>query len=1092
MLSLPSTSSSNSRKKYDVFLSFRGEDTRRNFTDHLYAALKRRWIVTFRDDQKLEAGEEIAPELLKAIQESWCSVIVFSQTYAFSSWCLEELAEIVKQHKNDGHKVFPIFYDVDPSDLRNQKGKVKEAFARHEERYNEESEKIQRWRNALILVAGVRGWHLNNRHESDFIREIVQEISTKLCQAYPVTHDSGLVGIPERLEGLYLKINIGENDVRIIGICGMGGIGKTTLANRAYNELSPHFEAKSFIANIREDSEKYGLVSLQKRLLSDIFYDDYSRISNVDEGNNIIRHMLPRKKVLVVLDDVDNIQHLKYLAGRHDWFRLGSRIIVTTRDEHLLRCCQVDDVYISTTLNTKDALQLFNRKAFHSATVPEDFIGLSFHVVKYADGLPLALEILGCFLCGRDATVWRSAIERLKRDSNKEILDKLRISFDGLEETEKNIFLDIACFFNGEKKDFVIKVLDGCEFFPDIGIDVLIKKSLIKVDEHKELRMHNLLQEMGRKIVKEKCVDEPGKRCRLWEEMDVHHVLTKNTGTEMIESIIIDNKRESSKMLNLSVDAFSKMKKLRLLKVLCLSNCDYLKFLSNELRLLDWKGCPLKSLPSSFQPDNLIALLLPYSCIQQLWKGNRPLCKLKLMNLEGSQNLIKTPDFTTASNLEVLTLKGCTKLVDVHPSIAVLKSLKVLNLRDCKSLRSLPTIIGMESLETLILSGCSSLIRFPEIDRKMKRLKTLDLSGCYRVENLSENLQHLCKLKMMDLEGFQNLIKTPDFTTASNLEVLTLKGCTKLVDVHPSIAVLKSLKVLNLKDCKSLRSFPTIIRMEYLETLILSGCSSLVRFPEIDGKMKRLKTLDLSGCYRVENLSENLQHEKFLEELDLTETAITEPPSFIFQFKNLKVLSFNGCKRGRTNSIAPMLPSFSGLSSLRELKLRDCNLCEGDIPPDIHGLSSLKWLYLNDNNFITVPLALTQLSKLKLIALSNCMKLNSLPELPTSIEDVWLEGCSSLEVVASPSKVCNLVDSAAIRAFNCFKLVENMNALTLLRKHLKAFANSRKMFDIIMPGSEIPEWFSQQKGDSFIKIPLPINLQEDSEWIGVACCCIFV
>ncbi|XP_052483225.1 disease resistance-like protein DSC1 isoform X3 [Gossypium raimondii] len=465
----------------------------------------------------------------------------------------------------------------------------------------------------------------------------------------------------------------------------------------------------------------------------------------------------------------------------------------------------------------------------------------------------------------------------------------------------------------------------------------------------------------------------------------------------------------------------SQNEKLRLLKVLCLLNCDDLKFLSNELRLLDWKGCPLRSLPSSFQPDNLVALLLSYSRIQQLWKGNRPLCKLKMMNLEGSQNLIKTPDFTTASNLEVLILKGCTKLVDIHPSIAVLKSLQVLNLRDCKSLSSLPTITGMESLETLILSGCSSL----------------------------------------------------------------------------------------------------------------------VRFPEIDGKMERLKTLDLSGCYRVENLSENLQHAKFLEELDLRETAITELPSFIFQFKNLKVLSFNGFKRGRKNSMAPMLPSLSGLSSLRELNLRDCNLCEGDIPRDIsglssleelnlsgnnftsipasltrlskleelilsncnmctlgevdiHGLSSLERLFLNGNNFITVPLALAQLSKLKLLGLSNCMKLNSLPELPTSIEEVWLDGCSSLEVVASPSKVCKLVDSAAIIAFNCFKLAENINALTLLRKHLKAFANSRKMFDIIMPGSEIAEWFSQQKGDFFIKIPLPINLQEDSEWIGVACCCIFV
>ncbi|TYI03634.1 hypothetical protein ES332_A11G353500v1 [Gossypium tomentosum] len=118
--------------------------------------------------------------------------------------------------------------------------------------------------------------------------------------------------------------------------------------------------------------------------------------------------------------------------------------------------------------------------------------------------------------------------------------------------------------------------------------------------------------------------------------------------------------------------------------------------------------------------------------------------------------------------------------------------------------------------------------------------------------------------------------------------------------------------------------------------------------------------------------------------------------------------------------------------------------------------------------------------------------LKSLPELPTSIEDVWIDGCSSLEAVASPSKVCNLVDSTFIRAINCFKLAENINALTLLKKFLKAFANSRKMFDIIMPGSEIPEWFSQQTSNASIKIPLPINLRKDSQWIGVACCCIFV
>ncbi|KAK8272811.1 hypothetical protein V6Z12_D11G361300 [Gossypium hirsutum] len=335
----------------------------------------------------------------------------------------------------------------------------------------------------------------------------------------------------------------------------------------------------------------------------------------------------------------------------------------------------------------------------------------------------------------------------------------------------------------------------------------------------------------------------------------------------------------------------------------------------------------------------------------------------------------------------------------------------------------------------------------------------------------------------MNLRGSQNLIKTLDFTTASNLEVLILEGCTKLVDVHPSIGVLKSLKLLNLKDCKSLRTLPTKIIMESLETLILSGCSSLVRLPEIDGKMERLKTLDLSGCYRVENLSENLQQAKFLEELDLSETAITEPPSFIFQFKNLKVLSFNGLKgpsckllpklpslfkvfQGRrTNPMARMLPLLSSLSSLRELKLRDCNLCEGDIPPDMSGLSSLRRLDLSGNNFISIPASLTRLSKLATLILSNCNMctiahihsdiscLSSLKSLNLSGSNFitiplaltqhsglqsLIDGCSSLEVVASASKVCNLTGRGYIKsAINCFKLAENINALALLKKHIK-------------------------------------------------------
>ena len=156
----PSSSACSSRKwKYDVFLSFRGEDTRKSFTDHLYTTLKQKGIFTFRDDEKLERGEPIKPKLLKAIEELRFAIVILSKNYARSMWYLDELIKIMECKESMGSIVYPIFYDVDPSEVRKQTGTYAQAFVKHEK---ENIEKVHMWRAALIEVANLSGWYLHD------------------------------------------------------------------------------------------------------------------------------------------------------------------------------------------------------------------------------------------------------------------------------------------------------------------------------------------------------------------------------------------------------------------------------------------------------------------------------------------------------------------------------------------------------------------------------------------------------------------------------------------------------------------------------------------------------------------------------------------------------------------------------------------------------------------------------------------------------------------------------------------------------------------------------------------------------------------
>ena len=149
--------------EYDVFLSFRGGDTRKNFTDHLYRELKGKGIRIFRDSEELEKGKSISPELLKAIEASRFAVIILSRNYATSTWCLDELAKIVECMEQRKLTVLPVFYHVNPSDVRKERGVFAKALSQHEEHFKENIERVQRWRDALKEVANISGWDLQDR-----------------------------------------------------------------------------------------------------------------------------------------------------------------------------------------------------------------------------------------------------------------------------------------------------------------------------------------------------------------------------------------------------------------------------------------------------------------------------------------------------------------------------------------------------------------------------------------------------------------------------------------------------------------------------------------------------------------------------------------------------------------------------------------------------------------------------------------------------------------------------------------------------------------------------------------------------------------
>ncbi|KAI9073652.1 hypothetical protein K1719_044395 [Acacia pycnantha] len=755
----------NYKWKYDVFLSFRGEDTRLGFVGFLRESLRQRGIRVFYDDDSIRTGEKITPALVKAIQESRIAIIVFSDNYANSTFCLQELEKILECFIEEDRLVYPVFYYVAPSELRRPKpkGSYSEALVRLEERFRDDKQRVEKWRRALSQAAEKKGYHLQSKisNEQECIKEITNEVSAKINHN-PTLHVTDYpVGLVSRVEQVVSLLDLwSEEENKMVVIVGPGGIGKSTIARATYNSIGDHFEGLCFLSNVRQKSKlPNGLAHLQEALLLKLVIEKDLKLSDFREGIPKIQHKLGHKKILLILDDVDELEQLQALAGSCSWFGPGSRIVITTRDKHLLPSRDVK-IYDVEELNVEESLQLLSLHAFRTENVEFDFTEVSKRAILYSCGFPLALEVIGSNLRDKKVDEWHSALDQYKIVPEGKVFGVLRLSYDSLPEIQQKVFLDLACFFNGvelgEVKDVLLCLH---EIPPEYAIGVLTDKSLIKIEGDRVL-MHDLIEDMGKEIVRQESPNEPWERSRLWCYKDILRVLRQNTESNKVEVIVLDLPGGGREQIQWSGDAFMKMKNL---KMLVINNASFSKchpHLPNSLRWLKWKGYPFKVLPYNISSTELFCLDLSCSSLDTLQPFTKTFHNLSHMNFRNCKSLKQIPDLSEVSNLRELWLDGCTNLVEIHHSIGHLNKLKELSAMRCNKLKILPPELWLTSLEQLNLFGCSSLHSFPNILVVMKSIRTLDI-GRTTITALPSSICNLIGLETLNMEECPYLEQLP-------------------------------------------------------------------------------------------------------------------------------------------------------------------------------------------------------------------------------------------------------------------------------------------------------------------------------------------
>ncbi|CAN1156621.1 Disease resistance protein L6 [Linum perenne] len=767
------------------------------------------------------------------------------------------MIECQKQHKR--HIILPIFYKVDPGDVRKQTGPYEEAFKQHRKNFDDKT--IQNWKDALKEVGQLKGWHVTNNDGQGAIADAVFEVIwSHLSKNYELMTDE-LVGIDGHVKAVVERLDLDSKGVIMVGIHGIGGIGKTTIATAVFNKICAHFDRYCFVDGVRETlQQRDGMIALQNKIISSAA-KKVSPVSNASEGIRMIRDRVSQYKVLIVLDD---------------------------------------------------------------------------DILSTTGGLPLTIKVVGSLLFQEEKDVWEEKLVRLQEMPEMEVFERLKISYDALEYEAKQIFLDIACFYVGTDKEIASYMWSDCKFYPVSSISVLIQRSIIKIGDKNEFKMHDQLRDMGKAIVREEDIEHPWMRSRIWSDDDAFELLVGKKGTDRVKAVRANS--SSPEICQLTNEHFRNLSDLRYLDGNSTELTGDFNDLLDNLRWLQLhyhedSGDRLKN----FHMNKLVILDLRGSDITDDWGGwihIKMARKLKVLDLSYCRFITKVPDLSTHGSLEHLHLyavRGTTQ--DLN--IGNVKNIKVLNLENCRIRKIVGGNIGtLQQLRELNVSSCKceNLGLFLADISTLPSLKILKLLP----PSLTELHLSVCP-KLECLPNFENL---------ENLIELSIYRCSMLRKIEGCGGRLKSLTTLKIDYAESLIHIKDIFGgidgddqiHEFLQELEVGGCTLLEKLPNLSKfpSLRKLGIWDMKGIMKLDGL-ESLEG---LRVLELSDLPFIESLPRLSKLRKLELLVVSDMHRLRE------VQGIEDLESLEQLLLPGCTSLEK--LPDLSGLKSLQVVNLRE------------------------------------------------------------------------------------------------------------------------------------------------